>query len=132
RRLCPQTDAHDGLAHLIAGPDLDQDGTSDVFAVSRYNGRDAVTRMGGGVYEPQRIYVDAISGKDGHPIWWSHLDVKDSFGIPSRDNPPPDLIWPPSWWGRGADGWPMLAVPLGGSQATASDQAHLDAHHEPP
>jgi hypothetical protein len=125
RRLRPHNDAYDGLAHLITGPDLDQDGTSDVVAVSRYDGRHPRTFTVGNVVEPQRIYVDAISGKDGHPLWWWYRDVENSFGLPSL------LIWPPSWWGPGADGWPMLVVPLGGAQATAYDQAHPGAHPEP-
>ena len=29
------------------------------------------------------------------------------------------LIWPPFLWGRGRDGWPMLAVPLGGTEGDA-------------
>ena len=116
RPLRPHTDTHDGLAHLIMGPDLDQDGTNDFVAVSRYNGRHPFTRIVGAPVEPHRIFVDAISGKDGHSLWFWSLKVRESFSIPSL------LIWPPFWWGRGKDGWPMLTIPLGGELERDRDQ----------
>ncbi len=60
---------------------------------------------GGSPLDRTRVYVDALSGKDGHPLWWWHEDVTD-YSVPR--------LWPPIWWGRGPDGWPMLVVPLGG------------------
>src|SRR5262249_54540826 len=53
---------------------------------------------------PERFYVDAFSGKDGRPLWWWHVATPtDRFAV----------IWPLRWWGRGPDGWPLLAVALG-------------------
>jgi len=119
RPLRPDTDALDGLAHLIAGPDLDHDGMSDLVAVSRYHGRHPFTTT-------HRIYVDALSGKDGHPLWRWYSDVESAVGPPSL------LVWPPRWWGKGNDGWPMLAVPLGGTLQEPPDKANPDHHDEPP
>ncbi len=105
RPLRPETRAKDGVEHLLAGPDLDGDGTRDMVAVSRYNGRNPFTINSG---EPHRIYVDTLSGKDGHSLWWWHTDVLESYSAPTL------LVGRPFWWGRGEDGWPMLALPLGG------------------
>src|SRR5262249_41793594 len=50
-----------------------------------------------------QLYVDAISGKDGRPLWWWRTEVALQFlnGIGS-----------PFWWSRGPDGWPLLGLPL--------------------
>ena len=56
--------------------------------------------------EPERIWVDVLSGKDGRPLWWWNVDVPDDKLCHIRT---------PFWWGRGADGWPLLAIPLGGN-----------------
>ena len=50
------------------------------------------------------IHVDAISGKDGRRIW--------SWSVATDDQQM--AIGKPVWWGRGPDGWPLLALPLGG------------------
>ena len=105
RPMRPDTGWPDGLAHLIAGPDLDGDGTRDLVAVSRYEGRSPGTYSMEGPVDRTCVYVDALSGQDGHPLWWWHEDVTD-YSEPRR--------WPPIWWGRGPDGWPMLVTPLGG------------------
>ena len=49
--------------------------------------------------------MNALSGKDGHPLWfWSRDLPPDRYGY----------AWPLLWWGCGPDGWPLLAVPLSG------------------
>src|SRR5262249_44090976 len=40
---------------MLAGPDLDGDGRREVFVVSLYDGE---------------LFVDALSGADGRPLWW--------------------------------------------------------------
>jgi len=105
RPMRPVTKAEDGLEHVMDAPDLDHDGFRDVVTVSVFIGRDPSTSSQGGPSEPERIYVDALSGKDGRPLWWWHVDI------------PADRythVWPPRWWGRGRNGWPLLAVALGG------------------
>ncbi len=108
----------DGLAQVIGTPDLDGDGSRDLVTVSRFDGRTQ--------FQLLSIYVDAISGKDGHSLWWWHSDY--NVGYYSH---PSVLIWPPFLWGRGENGWPMLAVPLGGTEATWKGQAFPEPHHQP-
>ena len=93
------------LAHLIVAPDLDADGTRDFVVVSRFDGREPGMRFAGLPPEPKRVFVDALSGKDGKRLWKWHTELTNSDTTP---------IWPTFWWGRGPDGWPMLAVPIGG------------------
>ena len=105
RPLRPQTIGKDGLVQIIAGPDLDDDGTRDVVTVSLFVGRNPPASPQPLLEEPRRIYVDALSGRDGRVLWWWKVDgpVMGMTGIGK-----------PAWWGRGSDGWPLLAVPLGG------------------
>ncbi len=104
RPLRPQTTGKDGLVQIIAGPDLDGDGTRDVVTVSLFVGRNPPASPQPLSEEPRRIYVDALSGRDGRVLWWWKVDgpVMGMTGIGK-----------PAWWGRGSDGWPLLAVPLG-------------------
>jgi len=105
RPMRPETKAEDGLEHVMDAPDLDHDGVRELVTVSVFIGRDPSTSSQGGPSEPERIYVDAFSGKDGRPLWWWHVDIAtDRY----------THVWPPRWWGRGRDGWPLLAVALGG------------------
>ncbi len=92
--------------HLIAGPDLDGDGTRELVAVAR------------GSMQTPEIYVDAISGKDGSALWWWRTAAR---GL---------VIWPPRWWGCGPDGWPMLLVPVATNLRTANALADPAAHGE--
>ena len=104
RPMRPRTTANDGREELLDAPDLDGDGTRDLVAVSQFDGRDAPAPARSEPSAPRRIYVDAISGKDGRPLWFWSMDL-------------PELafagIQAPRWWGRGPDGWPLLAVTIG-------------------
>ncbi len=104
RPLRPQTIGKDGLAQIIAAPDLDGDGTRDVVTVSLFDGRNPPAIRQPLAEEPQRIYVDALSGRDGRVLWWWKVDGP-MWGMTG--------IGKPAWWGRGSDGWPLLAVLLG-------------------
>ena len=97
--------AYDSLIHLLAAPDLDADGTRDLIVVSRYTGRVPSQEFIGEWGEASRIYVDAVSGKNGQKLWHWRTDLNHG------DTTPVGL---PFWWGRGPDGWPMLALPIGG------------------
>ncbi len=68
-----------------------------------------ITQFAGMPPEPTRVFVDALSGKDGRHLWEWHTEASNR-----GDRTP---IWPAFWWGRGPDGWPMLAVPIGGGLA---------------
>jgi outer membrane protein assembly factor BamB len=94
----------DSLAHLLAAPDLDADGTRDLIVVSRFSGREPNNQIFREP-EPARVYVDALSGKDGRRLWSWRSEALNEETTP---------IWSPFWWGRGLDGWPMLALPVGG------------------
>ena len=107
-----QMRAWDGLLHLLAAPDLDADGTGDLIAVSRFDGRDPYEAAAGLWRVPTRIHVDAVSGKRGHKLWHWQTELKNPD--PNADTTP---IQPVFWWGQGSDGWPMLAVPIGGELA---------------
>jgi hypothetical protein len=96
----------DGVAEIIAAPDLDGDGTRDLAAVSFVEAGPSLAGVRAERPDPRRIYVDALSGKDGHPLWWWRFELPLDCDL---------RIWTPFWWGLGPDGWPLLAVPLGGS-----------------
>ena len=103
--LRPDTPGKDGLVDLAVAPDLNGDGTRDLVVVSLFDGRNPPAAATGVLPEERRLYVDALSGKDGRPFWACHRDLV--VGTVTR-------IWKPQWWGRGPDGWPMLALALGG------------------
>jgi hypothetical protein len=105
RAMRPETKSDDGLASAVVGPDLDGDGTRELFTVSLVEpGVTSTMAQRAGEFFV-RVYVDALSGKDGRPLWWWSADL-----------PPGEYsyLWTPLWWGRGPDGWPLLAVRLGG------------------
>ena len=123
RPMRPDTAATDGLDQIEVAPDLDGDGTRDLIAVSTFEGKSPATAAGAQPEEPERTYVDAISGKDGHPLWWWHVELPvQKF----------TRIWKPQWWGRGPDGWPMLVVALGGRQPGGIENVLPTANLGPP
>ena len=83
--------AYDSLIHLLAAPDLDADGTRDLIVVSRYSGRRFNEAFVGQPREPSRIYVDAVSGKNGQKLWHWRTDLNHGDTTP---------IGAPFWWGR--------------------------------
>ena len=88
----PATPADDGPVRLVEAPDLDGDGTRELVVASSFFGRELRHAGGPAPSEPQCVYVDALSGKDGHPLWSWHADIaQDRFA----------RIWEPRWWGRG-------------------------------
>jgi outer membrane protein assembly factor BamB len=118
RPMRPQTAGKDGVAQIMAAPDLDGDGMRDLVTVSLFDGRNPPATLQAVLEEPRRVYVDAISGRDGRALWWWKLE------IPAVGE---TRIWKPAWWGRGRDGWPLLAVPLGGPHLEGlPNQVQLD------
>jgi FG-GAP-like repeat len=93
RPMGPRAIEEDGLAEAVIAPDLDGDGVREVATVS-------VCKTG----NRAAIYVDALSGKDGHALWWWKADLPKEA----------TRIGAPVWWGHGPDGWPLLVLPLGG------------------
>ena len=95
--------ANDGLVEIIVAPDLDGDSVAEVITVSVHHEGD-----------PWAVYVDALSGKDGRRLWWWKSDLPLWF----------PAIGKPRWWGRGADGWPMLALPWGADDDSIEGRLH--------
>ncbi len=99
--------AKDRVAEVIAAPDLDGDGVREIVTVSELE-----------IENEMATYVDAFSGKDGRRVWSWHLPTE------GRRNG----IGKPRWWGHGPDGWPLLAVAMGGEALGAIE---LSAAFEP-
>jgi hypothetical protein len=108
RPMRPETKGQDGLLQIRDAPDLDHDGVRDLITTSFFLGRYLLTNHNGTPPVPERSYVDALSGKDGHPLWWWNYDHPTDKSA---------QLWPLRWWGRGPDGWPLLAVPIGGQSS---------------
>ena len=107
----------DGPSQVVVAPDVDGDGTRDMVTVSYVEGEEPPTGTQTRPKAPDRFYVDMLSGKDGRPLWWWMVDVPAETST---------RIWKPLWWGRGKDGWPLLAVALGGPHGEkAPNSAHL-------
>ncbi len=99
----PETKGADGLLQVLDAPDLDHDGIRDLVTTSFFLGRYPTSDHEGMPPVPERVYVDALSGKDGHPLWWWHGETPTDGSL---------IVGPLRWWGRGPDGWPLLAVAL--------------------
>jgi outer membrane protein assembly factor BamB len=83
------------LQAVVVGPDLDGDGYRELFVASWSPSRDNAFEFHGS------LFVDALSGKDGHRLWWSQVDsATQSIGF-----------GPLSWGPPGPDGQPLLLVP---------------------
>ncbi len=106
RAMRPDTISIDGALGALEAPDLDGDGARDVIVESIFVGRHPINANQGGPDGPERVYVDALSGRDGRSLWWWAVEI-----------PTDELttVSPPLWWGRGRDGWPLLAVPINSS-----------------
>ncbi len=111
------------LIHLLTAPDLDADGVRDVVVVSRYSGERPYQARPGQLPEPNQIYVDAVSGKGGQRLWHWRTELTNA------DTTPIDSAF---WWGLGSDGWPMLALPIGGKQEAGGDPNYRFFPPDPP
>jgi tRNA A-37 threonylcarbamoyl transferase component Bud32 len=80
------------INRFLLGPDLDGDGSDEIVVAS------TCSRI-----QPDgdtSIYVDALSGSDGHTLWWWRTAVHNWNDRAS------ELLW----WPSGPDGWPQLVV----------------------
>ena len=73
--------------------------------------------------EPSQIYVDAVSGKGGRRLWHWHTELTNADTTPINSA---------FWWGLGSDGWPMLALPIGGKQEAGGDPDYRWFPPDPP
>jgi predicted Ser/Thr protein kinase len=90
---------HQQADRITVGPDLDGDGRREVFAAT------LVSQTGDGVADFS-LFVDALSGRDGHALWWRELPLGDASGVCEGIG-----LGALSWWNAGPDGWPQLVVP---------------------
>jgi outer membrane protein assembly factor BamB/tRNA A-37 threonylcarbamoyl transferase component Bud32 len=97
---------------FIVGPDLDGDGHRDIFAAVLDGEEHPPDKPYGGSrltfwdkdYNEPVLWIDALSGKDGHSLWWSRQ--RTAVGAFSSA-----AVEPLHWWHAGPDGWPQLVVP---------------------
>ncbi len=87
------------LEQFVVGPDIDGDGRRDLFVASF--GQPFREEPGEGSYTHHDLFVTALSGRDGHTLWWwrEHRRLGDE-----------DFIPPLRWWQTGPDGRPELLV----------------------
>lgn len=102
---------------FTAGPDIDGDGSRDLFAAS--------LAVSGGTQGPEQIsvFVDALSGKDGRRLWW-HEERRREAGHWSGEG---TTLGPLLWWHVGRDGWPQLLVPFAAHDANRAALFQLEA-----
>ncbi len=82
------------LNRFVLGPDLDGDGRQEVFVA-------AVSSVADRPPEALSVFIDALSGQDGHPLWWwRHALPEDTHAE----------LGPLRWWQADRDGWPQLVV----------------------
>lgn len=101
RPLRPDPGHAGGLSRFLEAPDLDGDGVRDLI-LARLDQLSPNLRPRDDAESP-RLDVDALSGKDGHSLWDWHQEVPAGVY---------DQVGSLAWWGRGPDGWPLLAVPV--------------------
>ncbi len=77
---------------FIVGPDLDGDGVDEILAAS------TVTESWR--HHQTWLYVDAVSGRDGHSVWWWRTPLK-------MWNDRPGQL---ALWTEGPDGFPLVVV----------------------
>ena len=101
---------YDAPVRIAVGPDLDGDGSADIFVVSN-GSRELPVAADASTF----LQIDALSGKDGSVLWRrqrNYSTATRAFTIPR----------PIQWWQPGKDGWPQLVVPVErgpGGQAVA-------------
>ena len=116
RPMRPETKAEDGLDGILDAPDLDGDGVGELVTISRFDGRNPPAARTDRRSEPERVYVDALSGRDGR--------VRSGAGTWTSQRTSSPGSGRAHWWGRGPDGWPLLAVPLGGRDPRQPGRAY--------
>jgi outer membrane protein assembly factor BamB/tRNA A-37 threonylcarbamoyl transferase component Bud32 len=89
-----------GMAHFLAGPDLDGDGCRDLVTCTLIHGR----TYDDADYTSRWLLVAAVSGADGRILWRSLRPLTGNSINP--------ILGPPRWGPLGPDGRPCLMVTL--------------------
>jgi serine/threonine protein kinase/outer membrane protein assembly factor BamB len=112
---------------ILVGPDVDGDGHREIFtavldADDLPHERNAWGMTLGGIlnfdkdYSRPVVWIDALSGQDGHSVWWSRQRPRNG-SLVSRPGPQLARL---RWWATGADGWPRLLVPYSPGRASST------------
>jgi serine/threonine protein kinase/outer membrane protein assembly factor BamB len=83
---------------FIAGPDLNDDGTKEIFFATLAD-------------RNINVYVDALSGEDGSSCWTASFEPRNT-----NDMSTGLVLGNLNWCNAGPDGWPQLIVPLNNDQ----------------
>jgi outer membrane protein assembly factor BamB len=97
---------------LLVGPDVNGDGHGELFVASFARGRDGLHP------EEGSLFIDCLSGQDGHTLWWSQVDSLVSPGSVAFFD----------WWQPGPDGWPLLVVSCRRSVTARVDAGKWDTY----
>ncbi len=85
------------IDHFVVGPDIDGDGVPDLFAASF--GQPFVGDPGVDCPTHHFLFVTALSGRDGHTLWWWREKTRRAGQVGAL-----------RWWQPGPDGHPLLLV----------------------
>ncbi len=113
---------------IIVGPQSDRDGCRPVFTAvldGEFFPRDrpySSFHLGNfdKDYNNPVLLVDALSGKDGHGLWWARQRLPSA----ALTTAPKPSVGPLLWWHAGADGWPQLVVPYVPGSPQNEHQSH--------
>jgi outer membrane protein assembly factor BamB/predicted Ser/Thr protein kinase len=96
--LRPGSPPYETPERLLRAPDLDGDGYADVCVA--FVTEESV-QIAAAYWQSRRVLrVYALSGRDGHTLWWRELPVPDHY-----------VLGPLQWGPLGRDGWRQLIVP---------------------
>ncbi len=101
RPMRPNPGRYDDRTQCVDAPDLDGDGIREVI-LAWCDGQPDYASSDSYPEPLLWLYVDALSGKDGHPLWSWHESPSTAAYVG---------VHGPVWYGRGPDGLPLLAVP---------------------
>lgn len=104
---CNIVNIDSAINYFIDGPDVDGDGTREIFAATG----DSRTNL---------LRVDAISGVTGSILWSGSQEINcnttfESFQIVGLQ-----------WWQGGKDGWPQLLVTVSSGRPSANSYSNFD------
>jgi hypothetical protein len=104
------------FVRFVPGPDIDGDGYREVFAACLgWRPKDPDTAAG-------VLHVEALSGRDGHPVWAYQQPDPLGFHRLGETRPP---IGPLLWWQKDDEGLPQLAVSQHPAMGRSPDDAHV-------
>lgn len=103
------TNIHTATERYAAGPDLNGDGSRELFMISVRCELQTQAANLNLVYHRQHycVYVDCFSGRDGQSVWWQRIPLGVSEYSTWAGDPEAPL-----WWEGDEHGWPKLVLPV--------------------